>query len=157
MRDTLYMVVDVTGSMAEGGKSLIARGVARAAEQYLRLGYGCADLKLIAWSCDAQIVDWSPDQEFPSEMLVSKGAANAKALIALLDKHPRGKVVIVTDGFWAQAEAKALKRWKESLQPDTLRIIKVGADANPQLKGDGVFAADELFAALDGWLEGGAA
>jgi hypothetical protein len=37
---------------------------------------------------------------------------------------------------------------------DTLRIIKIGTDANPQLKGTDVFSSEELFAALDGWQEG---
>jgi hypothetical protein len=143
--------------MAESGQQLIARGVARAIEQYLRLGYGCADLKLVAWGTEANVVEWQSDQEFPPEMLASKGAANAKALIVHLEKQPDGKVMLITDGFWSQADAKALKRWKESLPRDTIRVIRVGADANPQLKGEDVFAAEELFAALDGWLQGGAA
>ena len=63
------------------------------------------------------------------------------------------KFLLITDGFWSQDDAKALKRWKEGLQTDTLRVIKIGADANPQLKGADVFAAEDLFAALDGWLE----
>ena len=32
-----------------------------------------------------------------------------------------------------------------------------GADANPQLKGPDVFAAEDFFAALDDWLEGSSA
>ncbi len=152
----LYLICDKSGSMSEGGKHLIPRVVARATEQYIRLGYGCADLKLVAWGNEARVVEWIPDKEFPPEMLVCENAANSQALTTLLGEQPDGKVLLVTDGFWSQNDAKVLKRWKEKLQQDTLRIIKVGADANPQLKGKDVFSAEDLFAALDGWVEGGA-
>lgn len=155
MKHLLHVIVDVSGSMSECGKNLIRRGVTRAVEQYVRLGYGCADIKLVAWSQEARVVAWTPDSEIPREMLDCKGAANAEALITLIGKQPDGKVLLITDGFWAQNDAKALKRWKESLQQGTLRVIKIGADANPHLKGPDVFAAEDLFAALDGWLEGG--
>lgn len=157
MKQTLWLVWDASGSVAENGNCFIARSVARMAEQYCRLGYGCADLKLVAWNREARVVDWIPDKEFPSEFLVCESAANAKALITLLGEQPDGKVLLITDGFWSQEDAKALKRWKESLQQDTVRVIKIGADANQQLKGADVFAAEDLFAALDGWMEGGAA
>jgi hypothetical protein len=48
-----------------------------------------------------------------------------------------------------------LERWKDGLSSNTLRIIKIGADANPQLKGPELFSSDDLFAALDGWLQEG--
>ncbi len=157
MKMYLYLIVDVSGSMSEGGKHLIARGVARAVEQHVRLGYGCADLKLIVWGIDAQLMEWTPDREFPPEVLVCEGAANAEALIRLLGQQPAAKLLLITDGFWSQDDAKALKRWKKNLQRDTLRIIKVGADANPHLRGTEVFASEEIFCVLDGWLEGGCA
>jgi uncharacterized protein with von Willebrand factor type A (vWA) domain len=150
----LYLIVDVSGSMSEGGKHLIARGVVLAIAQYLRLGYGSADLRMVAWSKEARVVEWMLNKELPVEMLVCEKAANAKALITLLGEQPDGKVLLITDGFWSRDDAKALKYWNRSLQQDTLRIIKIGADASSQLKGSDVFAADELFAALEGWLDG---
>lgn len=157
MKQTLWIVWDASGSMAENGKCFIARSVARVAEQYCRLGYGCADLKLVEWNRTARVVDWIPDKEFPPEMLVCESAANAEALITLLGAQPDGKVLLITDGFWSPDGAKVLKRWKESLQQGTLRVIKIGADANPQLRWADMFAAEDLFAAFDGWLEGGVA
>jgi hypothetical protein len=153
----IHLVWDTSGSMGEWGKHLIARGVARAMEQYLRLGYGSADVKLVAWCDEARVIDWRSDQEFPPELLVSGGAANATALVSFFGMEPGGKVLLLTDGFWSHADAKQLKCWKQCLHPDTLRIIRIGADANPRLKGNGVFAVEDFFAALDGWLEGGAA
>lgn len=125
-------------------------------EQYLRLGYGSADLKLIAWGDDAHIGDWLPDQEFPPELLEPKGSANATALTSLLKSGPGGKVLLLTDGFWSREDEKEVQRWKQTLPLDTVRIIKIGTGANPRLKGNDVFAAEDLFAALDGWLQGAA-
>ena len=157
MKSCLNVIIDTSGSMSEGGKHLIARGVARALGQYFHLGYGCAELKLVAWSKEVRLIEWTPNKEFPPEILVCEKAANAEALITLLSEHPDGKVLLITDGFWSRDDAKALKRWKERLQQNTLRVIKIGADANPQLKGAHVFAAEDLFVALDGWMNGGVA
>lgn len=153
MEKNLYIIVDVSGSMLEGGKHLISRGVVRAIEQYVRLGYGCADLKLVAWSEEMRDVEYIPNNEFPEEMLKCESSANVEALLAFWGQCPNEKILLVTDGFWSVYEVKALKRWTESLQRDSHRIIKIGVDANPQLKGANVFAAEDLFAALDGWLE----
>lgn len=37
---TVWLVCDTSGSMVEGGKRLIMRGLVRQVEQFLRLGYG---------------------------------------------------------------------------------------------------------------------
>jgi hypothetical protein len=155
MKAPLYIIIDVSGSMFEWGKNLIARNTVRAVEQYIRLGKANTEIKLVAWRKDASIIDWKSDDELPPSLVSCEGCANAGALIALLGKMPAAKIVLITDGFWASADAKKLKRWKRNLPADTLRILKSGADSNPMLKGDEVFPVEDLFAALDGWLEGG--
>jgi hypothetical protein len=152
----VHLVWDTSGSMGELGKLWIARSVARAIEQYNRLGYSRADLRLIAWGREARYLDWNSDQEFPPELLVPTGSVNAKALISLCPAEPDSKIALLTDGFWTPADAREIRLWRENLPPYTLRVIKIGADANPQLKGSDVFSAEDFFAALDGWLEGGA-
>ena len=128
------------------------------AAQWVQLGYGCAEIILCSWAAEARdFVDWSANDEFPAELLSCDGTSNWEALIQLLGKNPDGKVLLFTDGFWSQGNAKILRHWKECLPLDTLRIIKIGADANPQLKGPDVFAAEDFFAALDDWLEGSSA
>lgn len=153
----IHMVWDTSGSMGEWGKLFIARGVARALEQYLRLDYGSAALRLVAWSNEARFVDWHDDDELPAELLLASGAASCGAFISFLELKPQDRVLLLTDGFWSPSEEREMKRWRGGLQPGALRIIKIGADANPRLKGSEVFAAEDLFAALDGWLEGSAA
>jgi hypothetical protein len=154
---TLYLVCDISGSMAELGKYLVVRGVVRAIEQYLRLGHGSAELKLVAWGREARVLDWTPDQEFPGDMCSPRSSANAEAVAALLESDPADRILLMSDGFWSQAVAKVLRRWKQSLPPNSVRLIKIGADANPHIEGADVLAAEDLFAALDGWLEGGVA
>ena len=149
----MYLVCDISGSMSENGKNLISRNLARSIEQYFRLGYGKGEIKLIAWNKEACFVDWMPDDEFPDEMLNCKGAANPESLIELMGEQPDGKILLITDGFYSRDNAKALKRWKKKLPPDTLRIIKTGADADPHLKGDDVFTAEDLFFLLNNWTD----
>jgi len=156
MKQTLWLVWDAGGSMAENGKRFIARGVVRMVEQYCRLEYGSADLKLAAWTNDVRLVDWNPNDEFPTEMLDCYGSASVRSLLAFLDERSKDKLMLITDGWWAREDLKSLKRWEDSLPRDALRVIKVGSDANPQLKGVNVFAAEDALAALDGWLKGGA-
>jgi uncharacterized sporulation protein YeaH/YhbH (DUF444 family) len=152
----IYLVWDTSGSMAEWGKHLVARGMARAIEQYLRLGYGRGEMKLVTWSNEVRLFDWHADQEFPVEMLTSRNSVNVKALITFFETEPNGKIILLTDGFWSQADVREFHRWKECLKPNMLRVIKIGADTNPQLKGKEVVIAEEFFAAMNGWLEGDA-
>lgn len=149
---TLYLVCDTSGSMVEGGKCMLTRGIARAVEQYVRLGYGTVDIKLVLWNTDATIVEWNPDDEFPDQLLKCGGSANATVLCELLGTKPNGKILLLTDGWWSRDDVASLKKWKRTLLSDTLRILKIGSDANPLLKGHDVFSADDFFDALDGWL-----
>jgi len=154
----LRLVCDISGSMSDGGKSFSMRTVVMTVAQWVGLGYARAEIRLCGWASETHpFPDWSTKDEFPAELLSCSGASNGQALIQELGETPDGKVLVLTDGFWPLDEARALKRWKECLPSDTIRFIKIGADANPQLKGDDVFAAEDLLAALDGWLEGGAA
>ena len=151
---TLYLICDISGSMSEGGKCLITRGVTLAIEQYFRFGYGKEEIKLIAWSNEARIVEWVSGNEYPEEMLDCKGTANAGALIELLGEQIDGKALFLTDGLWKRDDEAALKRWKRKLIPDSLRVIRIGADAKTYIKEFVTFSAEDLFVALDGWLEG---
>jgi hypothetical protein len=155
---TLYLVCDISGSMGDGGKPFTMRTAVMAVAQWVRLGYAHAEIRLCGWASETRhFLDWSPKDEFPAELLSCGGPSNGEALIRWLGEKPEGKVLLLTDGFWTRDEARVLKHWMEGLPPDTLRVIKIGADANPQLKGPNMFAPEDLFVALDDWLEGGGA
>lgn len=151
---TLWLICDVSGSMLEAGKHFAVRGLVREIEQYLRLGYGTKpDLKLVVWNDDTKNAAWSPDDEVPADIFDCANSADGEALAKLLSDQGDDRFIVLTDGFWAGEPRAAIKRWKEGLGRDALRIIKVGADASPKLKGPEVFEAEEFFAAMDGWLD----
>lgn len=153
---TLHLFCDISGSMSEGGKLFTQRTVVMSVAQLVRFGYASAEIKLYGWAAETRhFPNWSTKDEFPTELLSCSGTSNGQALIQCLGETPNSKVLILTDGFWNREDARVLKRWKELLPLDTIRLIKIGADANQQLKGSDVFPAEDLFAALDGWLEGG--
>jgi hypothetical protein len=155
---TLYVVCDVSGSMGEDGRPFLMRTVVMAIAQSIQLGYGRARIQLCRWAAEAAMVpDWDARQDYPADLLACKGTSNANALVQLFGEKPDGKILVLSDGFWSRDEAKVFKQWKDCLPLDTLRIIKTGSDTSPQLKGMDVFATEDLFAALDGWLEGGPA
>lgn len=150
---TLHLVCDVSGSMAEGGKCFTMRTMVMAAAQWARRASERLDVRLYGWAREArQASDWRMGDEFPVDLLACDGASDWGALVRLLGDKPDGKVLMFTDGFWPREGAKIAKRWMEHLPPDTLRVIRIGADADTQLKGPHVFAAEDFLAAVDGWL-----
>jgi hypothetical protein len=152
--NTLWLICDVSGSMLEAGKRLVVRGLVRQFEQYVRLGYAAkTDLKLVAWHTDATIIPWSLGDEVPPRVFECRGRANGAALVRLFSVPcPGNQFVLFTDGFWSDNSRIAIKQWKAELDPNALRVIKIGADANPKLKGADVFESEAFFAAIDGWL-----
>lgn len=152
----LHLICDNSGSMMEGGKALAMRTLVMTVAQWVRLEEATTQIKLYSWASEIQAFpNWSDKDEFPVELLSGSGRCMGKALIQTLEESPDGKILILTDGFWPLLDARALNRWKESLTADKLRFIKIGADPHLQLKGADVFSSEELFASLDGWLEGG--
>ena len=153
MTGSLWVVCDASGSMAESGKNLIMRGLVRAIEQYFRLGYAAkAQLRLVWWGDYAAPLDWHPNTEVPDALFANQGSANGESLAQLLNGESHARVLILTDGFWTDASRHAVKNLRMALGPNALRVITVGADANPRLQGADVFSAEDLFDALDGWL-----
>lgn len=154
----LHLVCDSSGSMGDGGKKFAMRTVVMAIAQWVQREYAGVEIRLCSWGSETRdFPRWSANEEFPAELLYCEGTSKWDDLIQLLGEQPDGKVLLFTDGFWPQESAKALSRSKQYLPLDTLRIIKIGADANPQLRGPHVFIAEDFFSAMDGWLEGGSA
>lgn len=152
----LDLVCDISGSMGESGKLFTQRTVVTSIAQWVCFGYARAEIILCGWASEARAFhNWSVEDDFPPELLICGGTTNGQALIELLGETPDGNILVLTDGCWNRDEMRILQRWKERLKPDTIRFIAIGADAHPELIGNDVFAAEDLFAALDGWLEGG--
>lgn len=151
---TLHLVCDISGSMSDGGKPFIMRTLVTTITQWVLYGYGRTRITLWAWGSEVRrIPDWGTKSEFPVELLSCTGTTNSSSLIQSLGDKPDGQILLFTDGFWSRDDTKTLKRWKDNLPANMLRIIKIGVDANPHLKWSELFSSDELFSVLDGWLE----
>ena len=74
----LHLVCDISGSMSEGGKPFILRTLATTVAQWVRQGYGQAEIHLCAWSSEAHIPNWSVKEDLPVEMLVCQGVPMAR-------------------------------------------------------------------------------
>jgi hypothetical protein len=154
----LNIVCDISGSMGEGGKLFAMRTAVVTIAQWPQLGYADVDIRLCGWASQIRhFPEWSAKDEYPAELLSCEGPLQVEALIQWLSPTPDGKVLLFTDGSWTREGTRTLTEWRECLPQDTLRVIKIGVDANPQLKGPNVFASEDLFVALDGWLKGGVA
>ena len=131
---------------------MLLRGIARAVEQYFRLGYGRADIKLVLLNAKAVVVEWNPDDEFPEELLNCSGSLNLAELYSLLGSKPDGKILIITDGSWSQDDIHFVRKWIQKAPPDTIRIIKIGAETNRIWRKDELFSTDDFFSVFDSWF-----
>lgn len=149
---TLHLVCDTSGSMGENAKPFVVRTCVLTIAQYVRLGYASADAKLYRWADDlVEAADWTVDDEFPEEFHQCEGRSSARAL-AGLEFSDGDRVMLLTDGFWATKEAKEIREWMGGVPDDLFLLVKVGADAAPQLTGKSVFFPEEILAAMYGWL-----
>lgn len=143
------IICDLSGSMVEGGKRFITRTIVRAIEQYFRLGFGEeAQLRLVAWSSQVQTADWPEKADIPAALLECTGSADHEQLVAELGCPQDEFFIIVTDGYWSKNTRDGLKQWRDQLRPGALVVIKTGSDANPLLKGKGVYSSESVFDAL---------
>ena len=71
---SVWLVCDTSGSMIEGGKRLVMRGLVRQLEQFFRLGYAPKrDLKLVLWSDETISHSWNPGEGSPSNSFSARG------------------------------------------------------------------------------------
>ena len=149
---TLYIVCDSSGSMSEDDKFMLTRGIVRAVEQYIRLGYGAAEVKLVRWNARTIIIDWNPDDEFPSALLKCQGMANQASLLDFIGSVSDDKILLLTDACWSKNDVIAMRNLISELPPDTIRIVKIGNDSALFWQDNEIFATDEFFLILDNWL-----
>ena len=95
-----------------------------------------------------------PRDEVPVDLFDCKNSADGEVLAQLLGVQADDKFIVLTDGFWPErVTSRDQSDGKKDSVLTRLRVIKVGADANPKLKGPEVFEAEDFFAAMDGWLD----
>ena len=147
---TVYLICDLSGSMIESGKRFIVRNLIRTVDQCYRLQKSSPEIKIVAWSENPVIAQWQPGQEVPGEIVSCKGSVAGNDLVEKL-AGAEGYFMVFTDGYWPADTRKAIGGWSRGLPQGHFRIIKIGEDADPRLKGPSVFEAEDLLSALKGW------
>ena len=128
--------------MLESGKRFIVRNMIRATDQYFRLQDRTPTLKLLTWSNDTTLA-----------AIGSSGSLSGTSLINALSSLSDSYYLMFTDGYWDSETQKQIKAWSQSVPPGRLRIVKIGEDANPRLKGPNVFSCEDFLCAVEGWVE----
>ena len=78
----IWLLVDTSGSMAEGQKLFQARGVVREIEQMIRLGYLQPGRLHLCSVCSVGVKEvlWNPDDDYPSCLMTAEGPFAGTAL-----------------------------------------------------------------------------
>lgn len=148
----LWIVVDASGSAGECGRKMLSRQICRSVEQYLRYGYGSADLHLVMATGEVNEVEWNAAEEFPLDMMPCLGAFNSAAVVRFLEGKP-GRILIVTDGYVGAKGADILSDWVLTRDPDSVRMIVTNPAKRLRSSLIKTFSAQEMFLALDQWLD----
>lgn len=146
----LNIIVDCSGSMIESGKRLIARNAVRQIEQYIRLGYACAQIRLFAANEKFRKIDWDPDQEYPEDLWVCEGNLDLTRWATDVFELP-GKFLLLSDCTMETKSKRLLTEWANKISADNIKIIKIGNDPMPKIASVQIFNTEDIFAALDHW------
>ncbi|MBR3922650.1 MAG: hypothetical protein IKJ45_06020 [Kiritimatiellae bacterium] len=152
----LWIVVDASGSTSECGRKMLNRQICRNIEQFVRFGYGSADLHLVIAAGEVSEVEWNTKDEFPLDKLPCLGTFNSAEIVKFFEGKS-GRVLIVTDGYVGAKGADILSDWAQGLDDsDSVRMIVTNPAKKFRSNSIKAFTPQELFLALDRWLEAGA-
>ena len=147
----LWILIDASGSMTEGGKRYMVRNVARTVEQFVRLRYLDGPVRLAAFkNGEAWTVDWNVDEEFPLDLVFNEHPSSLLELQQFL-KGTTGRFLLVSDGFIDRKSASAITNWRAGLSGNELFFIPVGGDAVTRKLRDVVVKPEELWTVVDAW------
>lgn len=147
----LWILVDASGSMTEGGKRYMVRHVARTVEQFIRLGYLKGSVHVIAFrNGEGWLVNWNVDDEFPMDIVFVDHPPSPTDLCSFLESAS-GSFMLVSDGFIDRKSAKAINTWKTKLPKNKLFFVPVGSDAVAGKHRDIAVKPEALWAVVDAW------
>lgn len=147
----LWILVDASGSMTEGGKRYMVRNVVRTVEQFVRLGHLKGSIRLAAFrNGEAWSVDWNVNDEFPMDSVFVDSPSSASDLRSFLE-GVTGRFLLVSDGFIDRKSASAITIWKAGLSENELFFVPVGGDAVAGKHRDVAVKPEELWKVVDAW------
>jgi hypothetical protein len=135
MKETLYIIVDVSGSMNEMGKIQLQRNLCRYSDQ-LRLidqeKYSGLDIRFYQWAQNISKVAMQSDGDFPA--FNAEGSSNLCVLSDFLSQHLNetgiSRVLILSDGNLSNSEILSFLNQLSTFPDLIIRTVAVGADAD---------------------------
>ncbi len=153
----LYIIIDTSGSMIEGGKHFIARNFFIQLQQYIKYYTPNVNLKILSVNDETTEYSVSFEDEYPEELLNCKGKFNAEKTVEFLntkfDKN-QDKVLLITDDLSYDNE-RTVKIWSADLKYDTVRIIKLDmteSEKNTTENRRNCYCVEDLFKILNNWI-----
>jgi len=162
MTETIYIIVDVSGSMNEMGKIHLQRNLCRTISQLQLINqekYSGLEFPFYQWAQNVSEVALQADEDIPA--LTAEGSSNLAVLSDFLSVHlddaENSKVVILSDGNFEQDDYQQFLAWKNRQETILIRTIAVGADADLlKLKkissNNTVYLAENIGSAIDGTI-----
>ncbi len=135
MKESLYIIVDVSGSMNEMGKIHLQRNLCRYAAQLQiidREKHTDLDICFYQWSQNVSKVALQNDGDIPA--LNAEGSSNLLVLSDFLSQHlndtERSMVLILSDGNFPSSDIVSFQNQLDGFTDLIIRTVAVGADAD---------------------------
>ncbi len=135
MKEALYIIIDVSGSMHEMGKIHLQRNLCRFAAQLRsidRQKYVDLDIRFYKWAQDISEITIQSDGDIP--VLNAEGSSNLCDLSDFLSQHLNdtrsARILILSDGNFIGDDYVTFLKWKNENRDIFIRTVAVGTDAD---------------------------
>lgn len=164
MKEPLYIIVDVSGSMNEMGKIHLQQNLCRYVAQLRVIDpekYADLDIHFCQWAQNVSEVALQSDGDIPA--LKAEGSSNLCVLSDFLSQHlndaVRSMVLILSDGNFTNSDIVSFQKQLGIFTDLIIRTVAVGADADLfKLKkvstNNTVYLSENIASAIDSTIFG---
>jgi hypothetical protein len=135
MKEALYIIVDVSGSMNEMGKIHLQRNLCRYVAQVRLIDqekYAAIDIRFYQWAQNVSEIVLQSDGDIPA--LDAKGSASLCVLSEFIsqnvNKTQRWTSIILSDGNFSNSDILSYQNQLKPLSGLFIRTVAIGADAD---------------------------
>lgn len=136
---TLVAIIDVSGSMAESGKLMLARNALSLVLEQVEMGFAppwLSEVEIVSWGVTVEEIVLGDDRSIPE--MTGEGRAEVSILLRFLDAllgqmNGRHRVLLLSDGAVPAAEARAFREWRQQRETLDIRALAVGVDASARI------------------------
>ena len=146
----LYVAIDISGSMLEEGKQLIARELLRTIRQYIYYKKLSVKIDYLTVGNHVNKVLWEDDSIYPEEFFNIEKELNIRSLIEYFKDTDLSDSIIfvITDGFFSNKDEQIIRKW-ENQQKDKICFIKINSSSSSSLNKYSVYEVEDIFKAID--------